>query len=95
MDDEFVELGKTYEDAVTGFVGVAISYHKYLQGCRRIGLERLDKDGRPDGHTFDEPNLIEMKKPNVLARTRGRGVTSRRTGDPHDHRAIPSRGRDA
>ena len=54
-----IELGQTVKDKVSGFVGVAVTSHEYLNGCRRISVQPpVDKDGKlPDVVTFDEPQL--------------------------------------
>jgi hypothetical protein len=75
-----VKLGKRYRDRVTGFEGVATSLHDYLQGCRRVTLEQLGKDGdKIVTLTFDEPNL-ELVDQGVRV-----PVGAGRTGGPHDH----------
>jgi hypothetical protein len=54
-----MQLGSRYRDRVSGFVGVAVSCHSYLNGCNRITLQpSVDKDGKlPECQTFDEPQL--------------------------------------
>ena len=74
-------LGKKYRDKVTGFEGVAVSEHLYLQGCTRVTLEKLsESEDKIIDLTFDEPNLTDMGmtvvKPEV-------GFVP--TGGPHDH----------
>lgn len=80
-----VKLGRRYRDRVTGFEGVAVSLHEYIQGCRRITLEKLSADGdKLLSLTFDEPNL-EQVGPRVVERL---GAA---TGGPHDHDTPGSR----
>jgi len=61
-----VKLGDLCRDTVTGFEGVAISRHSYLNGCSRVTLQPVvDKKGKlPEYSTFDEPQLetIEVEK---------------------------------
>ncbi len=54
-----IKLGKKVRDTVSGFEGVAVSSHEYLQGCRRISIQpKVDKEGKlPDTCSFDEPQL--------------------------------------
>jgi len=54
-----INLGDEVEDIVSGFKGIVVSKHLYLQGCSRISVQQVvDKDGKlPDSHTFDEPQL--------------------------------------
>jgi hypothetical protein len=79
-----VELGRKYRDVVTGFEGVAASKTEYLNGCRRIGLERLnDKGDEVISLVFDEPNLEKLPGSNVRAVFQGA-----ETGGPHDHDSI-------
>lgn len=58
-----VQLGDLVRDSVTGFEGVAVSITRYLQGCRRVGVQsRKLIDGKPgDWQTFDEPQLTVTK----------------------------------
>jgi len=59
-----VELGDLVKDSVSGFKGVAVSRHSYLQGCDRISVQPLvKKDGTHiESIAFDEPQLIVLKK---------------------------------
>jgi len=54
-----ITLGDIVIDTVSGFKGVAVARHHYLQGCDRITVQPpIDKDGKlPEGQTFDEPLL--------------------------------------
>ncbi len=54
-----VELGRWYQDKVTGFAGVAVSRTTYLTGCARIVLQpAVGDDGKwHDSQWFDEPML--------------------------------------
>ncbi len=58
-----VELGDEVQDRISGFKGVSVSFHDYLNGCRRITVQpRVDKEGKlPDAATFDEPDLEVTK----------------------------------
>lgn len=58
-----VKLGDRVKDKVTGFEGIAVSRHSYLNGCDRINVQPLvDKDGKiPEDQTFDEPQLVVTK----------------------------------
>ena len=57
-----IELGKWYQDRVTGFSGMATCITEYLEGCTRIALQpKIDKEGKiPESHYFDEPRLTEI-----------------------------------
>lgn len=71
-------LGKKYRDVVTGFAGIAVSRHEYLNGCVRISLQPSElQDGKPiDSVSFDLEQLV----------LEGDGVTlpKRDTGGPGD-----------
>ena len=58
------ELGDLVKDKVSGFKGIAVSRHSYLNGCDRISVQpSIDKTGKhPESVTFDEPQLIVLKK---------------------------------
>jgi len=59
-----VELGDKVRDSVSGFNGIAVSKHSYLQGCDRISVQpKIIKEGKlPESQTFDEPQLIVLQK---------------------------------
>jgi hypothetical protein len=67
-------LGAKLRDAVTGFEGVAVSRHEYLNGCVRFTLQGpLDKDGKvPDPVAFDTEQLEEVE-PAPLRETKPAG----------------------
>lgn len=59
-----IELGRRVKDMVTGFEGISVSAHDYLNGCRRISIQPpIDKDGKvPDIETFDETQLYYVDR---------------------------------
>ena len=75
-----INLGDEVKDTVSGFVGQAISRHKYLQGCDRIGVQpKVKKDGTlPEPKCFDEPQLVVTK----AAKPKQESEESRRRGGP-------------
>lgn len=62
-----VELGDEVKDMVSGFKGIAVAKHSYLEGCNRISVQpRIDKDGKlPESQSFDEPQLQIVKTSKV------------------------------
>lgn len=54
-----IKLGDLVVDKVTGFKGVAVAEHRYLQGCTRFTLQpHVGEDGKlPEDQCFDEPQL--------------------------------------
>lgn len=54
-----VKLGDEVKDKVSGFTGIIVSQHDYLNGCTRFTVQpKVDKDGKlPDTATFDLPQL--------------------------------------
>ncbi len=70
-----VNLGDEVRDTVSGFSGVAVGEHKYLQGCTRITVQpKVTKDGKlPDTQTFDEPQLVVIKPKTVKQGKRDTG----------------------
>ena len=59
-----VELGDEVKDTVTGFQGVVVAKHLYLQGCARFSVQpKVDNDGKHlDSVGFDEMQLEVIKK---------------------------------
>ncbi len=53
------KLGDLVKDKVSGFKGVIVSQHDYLNGCTRFTVQPLiDKDWKlPVSETFDMPQL--------------------------------------
>jgi hypothetical protein len=66
-----VNLGDEVRDTVTGFSGIAVSCHTYLQGCNRITVQPpVDKDGKnQDTCSFDEPQLEVITPQKIKARS--------------------------
>jgi len=62
-----VELGDKVKDSVSGFEGVAVARHTYLQGCNRISVQPvIDKEGKLlESQAFDEPQLIVLKQKKI------------------------------
>jgi len=58
-----VECGDEVEDKVTGFKGIAVAKHSYLQGCDRITIQpEIDSEGKmQEPMAFDEPQLAILK----------------------------------
>jgi hypothetical protein len=58
-----IELGDEVQDTITGFKGIAIARHTYLQGCDRISVQpKVNKEGKnQDSVAFDEPQLKVIK----------------------------------
>lgn len=52
-----LELGKDYEDRITGFVGTATAHTVFLFDSPSIRLERADENGRPEDVWFAEERL--------------------------------------
>ena len=72
-----IALGDKVKDTISGFIGVAVSFHDYLNGCRRISIQPpITKDKKlPEAATFDEPQL-EIVKPKKVPKG------STKTGGP-------------
>lgn len=64
MNNQTFDLGDELEDTVSGFRGIAVSIHEYLNGCRRITmLPRVKDDNTFQNEcTFDEPQLKLIQK---------------------------------
>ncbi len=54
-----IRLGDEVRDKISGFQGIAVARHNYIEGCNRISIQPpVDKDGKlPDSITVDEPCL--------------------------------------
>ncbi|QOY96364.1 hypothetical protein IM543_11390 [Massilia sp. UMI-21] len=54
-----IQLGHTYRDKITGFMGVATGYVQYLTGCNQVLLApRCGEDGAlRDSQWFDQQRL--------------------------------------
>lgn len=62
-----IKLGDKVKDRVSGFKGIAVAKHSYLDGCDRISVQpKINKDGKlPDSSTFDEPQLLIVTRGKV------------------------------
>lgn len=70
-----IKLGDKVKDEVSGFEGVAVARHEYLNGCFRISVQpAVGKDGKlPESATFDEPNIRLLKSAKVAVGRRDTG----------------------
>lgn len=64
MNGKKVELGDRVEEAITGFVGIAVARTEWLFGCVRITVqpEKLKDNKIGETQTFDEPQLKLIKR---------------------------------
>lgn len=62
-----IQLGKTYRDTITEFVGKATGEVHYISGCDQVLLmPKVDKDGKKlDGEWFDVQRVEEVKAKSV------------------------------
>jgi hypothetical protein len=74
-----VILGDVVKDKISGFKGVAVSRHSYLNGCDRISVQPLvDKKGKiSESVTFDEPQLKTIAKQKGLIGSKKTGGTDK------------------
>ena len=81
-----IKLGDKVRDKVSGFTGIAVARHIYLEGCTRISIQpEIDKDGKlPESMSFDEP-LIEIIEPQKIIKRE----QSEYTGGPEKY--MPSK----
>ncbi|MBI2625387.1 MAG: hypothetical protein HYW70_03595 [Candidatus Nealsonbacteria bacterium] len=58
------KLGDLVKDRVSGFKGIAVALHRYLNGCDRISVQPMvEKDGKlPESKTFDAPDLKVVQR---------------------------------
>jgi len=71
-----VSLGDRVKDRVSGFIGIAVSRHSYLNGCDRISVQPManNKTGKlAESQTFDEPQLKVLKRQTFLQGSRVSG----------------------
>lgn len=59
---EGIKLGQEVRDRVTGYQGIVVSVTDFLNGCKRMGIQRKfdpkkDKE-TTDPEMFDEPDLV-------------------------------------
>lgn len=81
-----IELGDTARDQITGFTGVVVSRHEYLNGCTRLELQPAKlKDDKPiASEVFDIQQLDLVKK------TGARKATRKPPGGPYAEPKRPS-----
>ena len=79
-----ITLGDEVKDSVTGFKGVAVCRHSYLNGCDRISVQPKAIKGieLPEELSFDEPQLVITKAKKVP-------LGSKKTGGPARHMPKP------
>jgi hypothetical protein len=76
-----VKLGDKVIDKVSGFCGIIVSEHNYLNGCTRFTVQPvIDKEGKlPLPETFDGPQLEVVKNSVSIPRS------SNDTGGPEKY----------
>ena len=70
-----IELGQEVRDTVSGFQGIAVCRHIYLNGCARLSIQApIDKEGKlPEAVTFDEPQLEVIEKETGIEKSKDEG----------------------
>ena len=63
-NDRIFDVGDEGRDTVSGYTGIVISIHEYLNGCRRITICPKCKDDGTfmDERTFDEPQMELLQR---------------------------------
>lgn len=66
-----IVLGSEVKDVVSGFSGIAVASHRYLNGCERITVQpKIEKDGKlPESQTFDAPQLEVVPGKKIKGKT--------------------------
>ena len=75
-----INLGDKVKDKVTGFTGIVVCKHSYLNGCDRCTVQPpINKEKEmPLEESFDEPQLEVLKKSVIK-------VGNQDTGGPERH----------
>jgi len=84
-----VRLGDTVKSRVSGFIGVAVARHIYLQGGVRISVQPIvdSDDGKlPQQETFDSSELVVLQRNESLSDPR---PLEARPGGPEKHADSP------
>lgn len=71
-----IVLGSKVKDKVSGYSGIAIARHEFLNGCVRYSVQdKINKDGKlPEEKWFDEGQLEVVGK--------GVAIEPKKTGGP-------------
>lgn len=82
-----IELGDKVKDNISGFTGIAVAKHIYLNGCVRYSVQpEIDKEGKlPLIETFDDMQLVVLKIRPVITVT----VKKDKTGGPEKYMPRP------
>ena len=77
-------LGREVKDTITGFKGIVIARHQWLNNCNTYGVQCQElKDGMPQEMArFDEPQLIVVVK-NVITPQQKTGGPDRKVSQPN------------
>ena len=80
-------LGQEVADKVTGYKGIAVCRHSYLNGCDRISVQaKVGKDGAiGEAQVFDEPDL-KVVGDGVMPKPKKNTKDKETPGGPHMHR---------
>ncbi len=88
-----IELGRTVQDRITGFKGIATGRAEYLTGCRQYLIEGKAKDGDTKAHWVDDSRIVvvETHETGVEVedfRELGNAADEEETGGPQPHAPV-------
>lgn len=80
-----IKCGDRVKDSITGLTGIVTTRCEWLHGCVRVTVqpEKLDKGKYPDSLTFDEGQLVIVRK----SVHTGNFVPRSTTGGPRENEA--------
>ena len=63
-----IKLGDLVQDKYSGFIGMAVAKHSYINGCDRYSVQpKVDSEMKlPESQTFDEPQLVVVEEKNEI-----------------------------
>lgn len=80
-----INLGDHVKDKITGFEGIVIGITEWLYQCRRPIVQGLQlKDGKPVDLSFDEPQLVIVKRGVIAPAQPVAAAPTAKTGGPRD-----------
>ncbi len=72
LEDHGIEFGSKYRDIVSGFEGIAVAVHSYMNGCVQVSLSpKVTKDKKkPESWSFDIQQVEKCSAGHVLPKLR-------------------------
>ncbi len=83
-----IMLGSKVKDRITGFVGVAVAYDTWINGCERYAVQsECGEDGKIPDLAWIDNGQLEILEPAIKEE---KPAERRTTGGPQQSKTVPN-----